>query len=230
MAGDQKTEAHFIGNLGAFDALSDFDVVQRVRTGDAPLYELIMRRYNRRLFRIARSVVQDEALAQDVVQDAYILAYEHLDQFRGPTGFGAWLIQITLREAQRTRRKESNLVSVDNLDAVAGDTRDDPEPASIDLEAAHLLEQALDKLPRDFRVVFVMRELEELSVNDVAAALEIKPATVKTRLFRARALLRIRLRNRYDHSAGAFPFGGRHCDAIVRNVLRSIAQRSDTNN
>ena len=218
------TEPSFIGDLHAFEALDDMDVVQRIIDGDRPLFELIMRRYNRRLFRIARSVLKDATLAEDAVQDAYIHAYQHLHQFRGPTGFSAWLIRITIREASRVRRREAKLTPATESDPDELPASDNPERASIDLEAAHLLEEALDKLPEEFRLVFVMRELEELSVSDVANVLDLKPATVKTRLFRARALLKLKLRSRLRPATdNALPFGGDHCDAIVAHVLHAIA-------
>lgn len=214
-------------HLRPFSALSDYEVVQRVRDGDLPLFELLMRRYNRRIFLVARSIVRDDGLAQDIVQDTYLIAFQRLDRFRGPEGFGAWLVRIASREAMRMLAKQSRLTPVDSggrgpeetpAPAVGG-----PEAIQFRREAARLLERELDRLPREFRTIFVLREIEELSTAETAASLELQPGTVKSRLHRARSLLQLRLSRPLESLRHeAFPFAGSRCDRIVAEVFRRL--------
>ncbi len=215
-------------HLQLFDALSDNEVIARVLAGDHPLYELLMRRYNRRLFRLCRGILSDDLLAQDAVQEAYVAAFEHLNQFQGPDGFGAWLMRITSRKALRMARKESFLhlvgVSLEG-ERIPAEHTDEPEHAAIDSETANLLEQAIDRLPRDFRVVLILRLIEGMSTLETAEALELNPATVKTRLHRAKSLLRAHFKHRLDELRPlAYPFAGVRCDAIVQEVFRTLGQ------
>ncbi|MEJ8567185.1 RNA polymerase sigma factor [Elongatibacter sediminis] len=218
-------------HLEPFSALSDFEVAQRVLNGDMPLFELLMRRYNRRLFLVARSILKDDALAEDVVQESYLIAFEHLAQFKGPDGFGAWLVRIGSRQAMRMLRRRSRLGLVSNEPGLADEApapaRMEPEQIQIDREASHLLERELDRLPRDFRIIFVLRELEELSTAETAESLEITPGTVKSRLHRARSLLQLRLsRPLAAMKADAFPFAGTRCDRIVATVFERLSAKS----
>lgn len=209
-------------------AMDDLEVIGRVLAGEAALYELIMRRYNRLLFRIARGVVRDDDEARDVVQVAYVRAYHKLDQFRGPDGFQSWLGQIALNEARARVRKP--LILVDDEDAIV-DLRalqsDEPEFGAMSGEAQRIIEGAIDALPDDFRVVFLLRGVEQLSIAESAELLGIKEATVKTRFHRARSLLRHALIRRLDDlGPGSFPFDGTHCDAIVAGVLAMLGVMS----
>jgi RNA polymerase sigma-70 factor (ECF subfamily) len=205
-------------------AMPDLEVIARVLAGEAALFELIMRRYNRLLFRLARGVVRDDDEARDVVQDAYLRAYRKLDQFRGPHGFKSWLAQIALNEARARLRKP--LVLADDEDALV-DVRalqaDEPEFDAMSSEAQRIIESAIDGLPDDFRVVFMLRGVEQLSIAESAELLGIKEATVKTRFHRARSLLRQALARRLDELApGSFDFDGNRCDAIVATVLTRL--------
>ena len=182
-----------------------------------------MRRYNRRLFRLAYGILGDDLLAQDAVQEAYVRAFLHLEQFRGPEGFAAWLMRITTRTAFGIARKESGLRAVtaqlsesDQLLVEAPE----PERASISDEIISLLERAVESLPRDFRVVMLLREFEGMSTEETARVLMLKPATVKTRLHRAKAILRSRFKYRLDEVLPhAYPFAGARCNAIVQKVF-----------
>ena len=175
-------------NLRLFETLSDSQVAARVLQGDHALFELLMRRYNRRLFRYSRAILNDDILAQDAVQEAYINAYQHLSQFRGPHGFGAWLMRITARTSIRIGRKESGIrlagTTIDP-DELCAESSQEPETAIISAEAVRSFEKAIDQLPRDYRVIFILRELEGMSIRETANTLGINPATVKTRLHRA---------------------------------------------
>jgi len=216
------------------ERLSDEELVARVRAGETALFELIMRRYNRRLFRIARSVLRDDAEAEDAVQDAYVGAYFKLHQFRGPGGFATWLCRIATNEAlmRRRGRSRSTLSGLSVLDEPANreaattdaDSPDyNPEAALHEYELHRLLEQAIDALPEVYRAAFVMREVERMSVTETAECLGIEESTVKTRVHRARRLLQRGLTS--DLTAvltGAFDFDGGRCDRIVARVFACI--------
>jgi RNA polymerase sigma-70 factor (ECF subfamily) len=179
------------------------------------------------LFRLARSIVQDDDEARDVVQAAYISAYYHLDQFRGPAGFRAWLSRIAINEACARTRRALAFADEEHALRVTGCDAAEPENAAIASEALRLLEIAIDRLPDQFRSVFMLRGVEQLSVSETAELLDIKPATVKTRFHRARRLLQQSLRRKLNSTAGAaFPFDGDRCNAIVATVLAKIHSMS----
>jgi len=203
--------------------LSDESIVERVRRGDVALFEVIMRRYNRRLYRTARAIVGDDGEAEDVIQDAYVRAYANLEQFAGRARFGTWLTKITVHEAlARVRRRDRFVDMEEHMSDLVSPWRG-PEQAVADRELRPVLEDALNGLAEPFRAAFVLREVEGLSTAEVAACLDIPEATVRTRLHRARAALRRRL---YAHMGEAiktvYPFGFERCDRVVANVLARI--------
>lgn len=208
-------------------AMTDADVVARVLTGDSALYELLMRRYNRLLFRLARGIVRDDDEARDVVQAAYVSAYYHLYQFRGPAGFKAWLARIAVNEALGRTRRAPALAEADDGVLALPDLLDvGPESAASSRDLLRLLQEAIDRLPEEFRQVFMLRGVEQLSIAETAEVLEIKPATVKTRFHRARRLLRELLHHKVDRVVrDTFPLGGQRCDAIVGAVLARIRRQ-----
>ena len=227
--GDQQKTAGMV---------SDLDIIKRVLAGDTAGFELIMRRYNRRLFRIARSVLRNDADAEDVVQDAYIRAYEHLSGFAGTGAFSAWLARIALNEALgRLRGADASArsrISFDdpeeseeaNYMASLISTLPSPEQSAARGEVRHLLETAIDALPDAYRMTFIMCGVEEMSVAETADCLEIEPATVKTRYHRARTILRQQLSGLVDDAAGeVFSFDGERCDRIVSGVFLRLAGR-----
>jgi RNA polymerase sigma-70 factor, ECF subfamily len=218
------------------EQLSDAELATRVRNGEPALFELIMRRHNRRLFRIARGILGDDAEAEDALQEAYVSAYFKLGQFRGPDGFSSWLGQIVVNRALMQRRKRLRVVTspLEVLDEPAN-----REAAAIDMKSAHgspeaglhelqlrrLLEQAVDDLPRVFRTAFVLREIEQMSVADTARCLGIEEATVKSRVHRARRLLQRDLTSELAAVLrGAFDFDGARCDRIVASVAARIGR------
>lgn len=206
------------------EPIDDAAIVSRVLAGDDALFELIMRRHNRLLFRLARAIVRDDDEARDVVQAAYVLAYFHLDQFRGPTGFTSWLARIAVNEAYRRLRRGPMLVD-DAHDVLALPDWEaaQPENAAIGGDLIEILQSAIDRLPEEYRSVFMLRGVEELSVAETAAVLDIKVATVKTRFHRARRLLQQALHHeRYDTARDAFRFDGTLCDRIVMDVFSRI--------
>jgi RNA polymerase sigma-70 factor, ECF subfamily len=217
------------------EQLSDAEVVARVRGGEPALFELIMRRYNRRLFRIARSILRDDAAAEDAMQEAYVSAYFKLGQFRGPEGFASWLCQIATNQALMQRRRAhrvlASLVALDepsNQEAAIADSSspgNNPAAGVHEYQLRQLMEQAIDGLPEVYRAAFVMREIEQMSVADTALVLGIEEATVKTRVHRARRVLQKELSGELSAAlTGAFDFDGERCDRVVAKVIARINQ------
>lgn len=201
--------------------LPDDRLVELARQKDRAAFEALMRRHNRRLFRVTRSVLRDGGAAEDAVQEAYLRAYTKLDTYRPEGKFGAWLTRIALNEALMIRRRlPAQPVALD--DQMASDA----PTAEQFVEAAHareLLEHALDALPENFRMVFVLRVVEGLDVRETAESLEINPTTVRTRLFRAHRQLRADLSQRLrGESMRIFDFGAESCDRVVANVLARL--------
>src|SRR5688500_18079797 len=209
-------------------AIADADVVARVLRGDTALFELLMRRYNRLLFRLARGIVRDDDEARDVVQAAYVRAYYHLDQFRGPAGFKAWPARIAINAAPAPVRRTPDSVDAEHpqLLALPDLATIGPENAASSRDLLRILQAAIDRLPEEFRQVFMLRGVEQLSIAETAELLEIKPATVKTRFHRARRMLQELLQRKLDDVArDTFPLGGQRCDAIVGTVLARIRRQ-----
>lgn len=203
-------------------AISDEEVLERIRAGELELYEILMRRYNQRLYRVARSILRNDAEAEDVMQDAYVRAFEHLDQFAGEAMFSTWLTKIAVHEALRRVRRAARVEDLEVMANVTSDTRD-PERQAYDRELRLVLERAVDALPESYRLVFVLRAVEGLSVAETAACLDLGQEAVKTRPHRARSMLRKDLEQRAGIvAAGAFPFHLSRCDRVVGEVLRRI--------
>ena len=203
----------------------DAQLVKGVRAGDAAAMAALMRRHNRVLFRPARAILRDDAEAEEAVQDAYLKAFRALDSFRGQARLSTWLVRIAANEALMRRRSRARSAEVIPLSGTEEpmDTAERPEQAAGRGELRRLLEARIDRLPDDFRAVFVLRALEELSVEDTAASLGIPEATVRSRFFRARALLREALAREIDLSMeDAFGFDGARCDRLVANVLERM--------
>jgi RNA polymerase sigma-70 factor (ECF subfamily) len=212
---------------------TDEEVIDRVKAGDTALYELVMRRYNQRLYRIARAILRDDAEAEDVMQDAYVRAYQHLDQFAGRAPFSAWLTRIAVHEALARLRRRNRSEPLQDSDQdgeflmTMADTSPDPEQMASSSEMGHLLEDAVLGLPEQFRAVVMLRDVEELSTSEAAAALDLSEENVKVRLHRGRAMLRSWLVARVGAEAkNAFPFMGVRCDRVVHGVFQRLADLS----
>jgi RNA polymerase sigma-70 factor (ECF subfamily) len=213
------------------EPLPDEEVVRRVRAGESALFEILMRRYNPRLFRAARAILRDEAEAEDVMQQAYVNAYLHLEQFEERASFGTWLTRIAVHEAlarlrRRARARETVAMSETRgrEASVLRSKAPDPEQSAVTGELRLLLESAIDALPRRYRAVFVLREVEGLSTSETAESLGVREETVKTRLHRARLMLRETLYERAGlAAASAFPFHLSRCDRVVDGVFARLA-------
>jgi RNA polymerase sigma-70 factor (ECF subfamily) len=211
---------------GALAGIPDAEVVRRVLGGEPALFEVLMRRYNQRVYRAVRSVQRDERECEDAMQQAWLNAYAHLGQFQGTAAFSTWLTRIALNEALARARPKSRLASIEELPeeghAMASPAQD-PEGRAADRELGRMVEEALDELPDHYRTVFMLREIEGMSTADTALALAVSEEAVKVRLHRARLALRDRLYARAG-SAGrsAFTFLGPRCDRMVANVLSRV--------
>jgi RNA polymerase sigma-70 factor (ECF subfamily) len=210
--------------------LSDEEVVERVLAGEVELFEILMRRYNQRLYRVARAILVDDAEAEDVMQDAYVRAYSHLGQFAGRSSFATWLTRIAVHEALARARRGRRLVKIEDLashkesamDAISSPEAG-PEQRAIDRDFQGVLETAITALPESYRSVLVLREVEGLSTAEAAESLGITEGLVKTRLHRARAALRREMENRSRSVlAGSFPFHLSRCDRVVAGVFARI--------
>jgi len=211
--------------------LADPALVERARSGDPGALEAIMRRHNRALFRTARAILRDDAEAEDAVQESYLRAFAALGEFRGESKLSTWLVRIAANEALMRRRSSVRRAAVVPLRADGEQAHEEeamsedpgPEQDAQRAEMRRLLERRIDALPDDYRTVFVLRALEEMSVEETAAALGIPEPTVRSRHFRARALLRESLAQEIDRNLeDAFGFAGARCDRVVANVLRRL--------
>ena len=212
------------------EGIADLELAARVAAGDGAAFELLMRRYNRRLYRIARSVLRDDADAEDALQESYLAAYRAIGAFRGDSTLATWLSRLVLNHCfarQRRDKRRDNIVSI--VPETEGDVGEadfeTPDRLLVRSQLRALLQRRLDELPEAFRTVFVLRCVEELSVEETAELLAIPEATVRSRHFRARSLLRESLAQDVDSAEQELMgFDGERCDRIVAAVLaRTIA-------
>jgi RNA polymerase sigma-70 factor (ECF subfamily) len=210
------------------------ELIERARQKDGAAIRLIIKQHNRRLYRIARSIVRDDGEAEDALQEAYVRAFNNLHAFRGEARLSTWLARIVINEALACLRRRRPLMDTDPL-AEGGplsaqvisfprpNPELDPETTIAQREIHALLEHAIDKLPEAFRGVVVARLVEGMSVEETAEVFGILPQTVKTRLFRGRSLLKREMERHIGPTLGdAFPFAGRRCDRVTKNVLARL--------
>jgi RNA polymerase sigma-70 factor (ECF subfamily) len=222
-------------------AVPEDRLVALARAGDTEAVRFIIQTHNRRLYRVARAVLHDDAEAEDVVQETYVRALSALTGFRGGSSLATWLTRIALNEALGRRRRQRIKVALETIDAPEErnrmqvipfphmKTESDPEQTVARNEVRRMLERAIDNLSEPFRVVFVLRDVEELTVEETAQQLGLRPVTVRTRLHRARAQLREALDSQLASTlTETFPFGGARCARVVDAVLRRLAEQSAT--
>src|SRR5215467_12105058 len=210
---------------------TDERVVERVLGGETALYELLMRRHNQRVYRVARAILRDDAEAEDVMQDAYVRAYQNLAAFEGRAKFVTWLTRIAVHEALARVRRRSRFQSIDTSDSSNGDlmtsvTSSDrtPEQASYDRELSSVIERAVLSLPDEYRLVFMLRDVEGLSTEEAAQCLSLSQENVKVRLHRAHAKLRKQLYAALGATtARCFQFHAVRCDRVVKGVFRKLS-------
>ncbi len=219
-----------------YAGMEEAQLVALARAGDREAFRAIMQRGNQRLFRIARGLVRDDSEAEDVVQETYVRAFTNLESFRGEASIFTWLTRIAINEANGRLRKRRQNVGLEAVEAAQSrgahvimfpqaDTSSTPELDVARTQVRRLLESTIDDLPEDFRVVFIMRDVEDCSIAETAAALGIREETVKTRLHRARRLLRAAISERLASSVSeAFMFMGARCERMSENVLARLAE------
>jgi RNA polymerase sigma-70 factor (ECF subfamily) len=213
------------------ESWTDLEVIERVKSGDTALYEIIMRRYNQRLYRLARVILRDDAEVEDVMQDAYLRAYQHLDQFCGTAHFSTWLTRIAVHEALRRLRLRGRNVQLEDSQhdeerpMSIVETSPDPEQRASIAELSQILEEAILDLPGQYRIVIVLRDIEGMTTSETAAALDLTEQNVKVRLHRGHAMMRDSLFARVGENAkNAFPFMGARCDRVVLGVFARLRE------
>ena len=213
-------------------APDDMELARRAQIRDADAFRAIMRINNQKLYRLARSIIRNDSEAEDIVQETYVTAFAHLSSFRGEASLATWLSRIAINEALGRLRKTRRAASVISNEPASGahvipfplsTSGDDPERTMAQRQILRLVEQATDMLPDVYRTVFVARVIEGLSMEETADLLGLKPQTVKTRLHRARSLVRKQL----DEQIGpillnAFPFAGRRCERLTTAVMKRL--------
>src|SRR5216683_2194245 len=220
--------AHQIAPAGTADA----ELVQRVRDRDEVAIRSIMQSNNRRLYRLARGILRNDGEAEDVVQETYVRAFTHLDQFRGDSSLSTWLSRIAMNEALGRLRRQRPGVEWSSLPQGALEAQiiqfplsaaDDPEKSMARSEIQHVVEHAIDELPEAFRLVFITRVIEGMNVEETAEILGLKPETVKTRLHRARTMRRDNVEKKIGPVVmEAFPFAGKRCERLTEAVLKRL--------
>lgn len=219
-------------------AISDEVIIAQILEGHSDAYAQLMRRYNPRMFRVARSIVQNDDAAMDIVQDAHIKAFYKIAKFNGSSSFLAWLYAITRNEALMYLRKQKSEKVTPLFDsdykepeattstALQQDSKvNAPETVLENKQLKQLINNNIDSLPAEFRLVFVLRAIEQLSVKETAEILEIKEATVKTRYFRAKNLIRVKIQAYLDQMGmNVYEFGGEHCNRVIFKVMSVIQQ------
>ena len=220
----------------SLDAVDDPGLVRLIQHGDTQAFAVLMRRYNRRLYRTARAILRDDAAAEDAVQEGYVAAWRHIAEFRGDARISTWLTRVVVNQAlqalRRTRREQVVVLFEEppderNADDEVAESLSPraPETTMLRAEMRRLIESKIDDLPEAYRTVFMLREVEDMTVEETAIALGIPAATVRSRLFRAKARLRESLAEELDTAAQeVFGFDGERCDRIVRAVLARISE------
>ena len=214
---------------GVVPSDTDLSIARRISAGDRTLFALLIHRYNRRLYRLARAALRDDAEAEDALQEAYLSAYRSIGQFRGDSTLSTWLSRLVLNECmarlRKTARRHNVLPVVPDIDMDTLSSTDINGPAWVlaRSQMRALLERKVDELPQDLRIIFVQRSVEELSVAETAAGLGITEATVRSRHFRARSLLRESLALEIDVTErDLFDFDGPRCDRMVAAVIARL--------
>lgn len=223
---DSQAGHHFI-QAGKFTHFSDEEIIRQVREGSTPLFEVIMRRYNQRLFRIQRSYISDENAIKDTLQTTYLKVFENLGKFRGDSLFSTWITRIAINEALKYIKREKRYSEMHAIregeDGMALTVNDSstPENRVIRDDLKNLLEKTVNQLPPKYRSVYMMREVEQMSIRETADCLQISQSNVKTRLHRAKQMVRENLERRVADTE-IFSFLGKQCDDIVSRVMSSV--------
>jgi RNA polymerase sigma-70 factor (ECF subfamily) len=219
---------HYTSDTGRNPALADEEIVRRVLSGEVESFEILMRRYNQRLFRVVRSIVNNDDEAEDVLQDCYLRAFKHLRQFAGRAQFSTWLIKIGVHEALARHKRRQRMKSVDfdaaeNTPLIPASGFPTAEQIVSNKELRAVLEKVIKELPVGLRLVFAMRMIEGVSTSESAECLDLTEANVKVRLHRARTILQSKIDSHIGKETRMlYQFDGVRCDRIVQSVLRRL--------
>lgn len=203
--------------------ISDEEIIIEIKNGNIEAYSEIVRRYNQRLYRIAVSYGVTDDDAEEVIQLAYISAYEKLSQFRGEAKFSTWLIKILINECLMLKRQQKRIVKIEESDNVtfSGDNHQNPEESYMNIERKEMLEEAVKRLPEKYRTVFIFKEIEGMSIEEISDSLGISKVNVKVRLHRAKSMLKEDIKG-ILHFSSLFTFGNERCDNMTENVMDYI--------
>lgn len=203
--------------------ISDEEIIIEIKNGNIEAYSEIVRRYNQRLYRIAVSYGVTDDDAEEVIQLAYISAYEKLSQFRGEAKFSTWLIRILINECLMLKRQQKRIVKIEESDDVtfSGDNHQNPEENYMNIERKEMLEEAVKRLPEKYRTVFIFKEIEGMSIEEISDSLDISKVNVKVRLHRAKSMLKEDIKG-ILHFSSLFTFGNERCDNMTENVMDYI--------
>jgi RNA polymerase sigma-70 factor (ECF subfamily) len=217
-------------NLG-HGPLSDEEIVKRVLAGDSGLFELLIRRHDQRVYRVARTILRSEADADDIAQETYLRAFQHLGKFEGRAKFSTWLLKIALHETLARHRENARFEDLDDIpesDVPRVDSRRSPEQLAVRSEIREVLQGAIDELPPTLRTVFMLREVEGMSASEAAEILEITEDNLNVRLHRAKAMLREKLTERAgEQGPNLFLFEAPRCERLVRRIFENLQQAVD---
>jgi len=210
--------------------MNEEKVIESIKNGDTKQYELIIRKYNQRLYRIARAIIKEDSEVEDILQDTYLKAYQALSQFQNKSQFSTWITRILINNANARLKKKQRIESTDSLswleDKMVEDELTTPENRASNLELKKILEESIDNLPESLRTVYVMREIEGLNVTETAQCLDLSEENVKTRLHRAKAFLKEELYKRTKGDIELFRFGLERCDRVVISVMIQIGNQN----
>ena len=210
--------------------ITESDVVKRVLSGEKELYEISIRRNNQKLYRVLRSYIRDNAEIEDLMQNTYLKAYEKLYQFKHTSAFATWLIRIAINEALARLKEKTKIYNLKDPSQIFGsnsilempdETQLNPENKIIRQEAKQLLENTIDSLDPKYRTVYMLKEVEEMTINEISECLNISVSNVKVRLHRAKSMLKEKLFEKAINKE-IFEFGFSRCDKMTDNVMRII--------
>ncbi len=224
---DQSAGNYDFISVADFEELSDQEIIEKILSGTTSLFEVLMRRYNERLFRIQRSYISDEEAVKDTLQQTYLKAFKSLDSFRGESQFSTWITRIAINEALKYLNKQNRYTQIHNIDEeipnndYTVDNKNTPEKDMIQSDFQDLLENAVDQLSPKYRAVYMLREVEQINTKETADCLDISRSNVKVRLHRAKKMVRKELERKVADT-DIFNFRGNDCDMMVLRVMTKI--------
>lgn len=208
--------------------ISDQEIIQHILKGEKDYYEILMRRCNQLLYRVIRGYIEEDEIAEDIMQDTYISAYEKLGQYKGKSSFSTWLIRIGINEALMYKRKTKKIESLFTREKENENSsfqeKMHPEMKMIYSESGNYIEKAIDELPAKLRSVFIMIEIEGLNIETASKYLDLSSVNVKVRLHRAKKILQGKL-SQFSDLEGLYAYGSNHCEAMVKNVMKLILEK-----